>query len=106
MAGGRAVSNAAKIVSIRPRCCSYCGQSLPETRMGVRFTPLKARIFDVVMRAGPDGISARDLFGIVYENGEKSRATLKAHVWQINDAITQAGYRIGGYDGFYRLTKC
>jgi hypothetical protein len=111
MAGGRAVSNAAKSntpkVLIRPRCCNYCGQTLPETRMGVRLTPLKARILDVVTRAGPDGISARDLFGIVFESGERSRETLKAHVWQINDAIAdEAGYRIAGTDGFYRLTKC
>ena len=39
-----------------PSCCQRCGQRLPEIRLGVRLTPLKARIFDLIRRAGPDGI--------------------------------------------------
>ena len=28
--------------------CPSCGQALPEMRLGVRLTPLKARIFDAI----------------------------------------------------------
>ena len=87
------------------RCCHYCGQTIPETRMGVRLSPLKTRMFDIVTRAGPDGISSRDLFDMVYTSGDQSRDTLKAHIWQINDAISDEGYRIAGQDGYYRLEK-
>lgn len=50
---------------MKERCCHYCGHPLPETRLGVRLTPLKARIYDIVQRAGIDGISAQDLWDIV-----------------------------------------
>lgn len=89
---------------MKPRCCNYCGQTLPETRLGVRLSPLKARIFDIVTRAGPDGISSADLFNIICTEGQ-SRETLRAHIWQINDAISDEGYRIKGTDSFYALVK-
>jgi DNA-binding response OmpR family regulator len=82
--------------------CKACGQPLPDIRAGVRLTPLKARIFDAIKRAGPDGISADDLFALVYSARERraSRRTLKAHVWQINDQLADAGqYRIVGVRG-------
>ncbi len=89
---------------MKARPCPHCGQALPETRLGVRLTPLKARIFDIITRAGPDGISASDLFDIVCTEGQ-SRETLKSHVWQINDLIEDEGYRIKGRDSYYALTK-
>jgi hypothetical protein len=70
----------------------------------VRLTPLKARIFDIITRAGVDGISASDLFDIVFTEGQ-SKETLKAHVWQINDLIADGGYRIKGEDSYYALVK-
>ena len=84
------------------RCCPYCGQSLPEIRLNVKLSPLKARIFDIILRAGPDGISAADLHDVVFDNGQ-SRETLRAHIWQISDAIADAGYRIRGRDSYYAL---
>ena len=90
---------------MKPRCCNYCGQTLPETRMGVRLTALKARIFDIVQRAGVDGISSSDLFDMVYTEGDTSLETLKAHIWQINDVIRDEGYAIRGTDRYYRLCK-
>ena len=87
---------------MKPRCCHYCGQALPEIRLGVRLTALKARIFDIVMRAGVDGISTADLYDIVCNEGQ-TRDTLKAHIWQINDLIRDEGYLIKGLGGHYRL---
>jgi hypothetical protein len=86
---------------MKTRCCAYCGQTLPEIRLGVRLPPLKARIFDLVQRAGADGIDRRDLFDIVFGDDDAharrhSFRTLKAHICQINEAIEDTGYRIEG----------
>ena len=85
--------------------CPHCGRPLPEVRLGVQLTPLKARIFDVVHRAGPDGIESNDLHAIAFADREVSHETLKAHVWQINDLITDVGHRIVGGGGRYRLVR-
>lgn len=78
------------------RCCHYCGQPLPEMRMGVRLTALKARIFDVVVRAGECGISGEDLHAIVYQDEKEkpARESIKSHVGQINELLEDEGYRI------------
>jgi hypothetical protein len=88
---------------MRERHCHYCGQALPETRLGVRLTPLKARIFDLIQRGGDDGITSADLFNIVFSDGGHSRETLKAHVYQINELIENEGYRITNGGSVYRL---
>jgi hypothetical protein len=70
--------------------CTYCGRPLPEMRLGVRLTPLKARIFDLIRRGGDDGIDRRDLFDIVFgddDSRKHSFHTLKAHIAQINELI-------------------
>ena len=82
--------------------CPYCNQPLPEMRLGVRLTPFKARLFDVVARAGSDGIMGEDLYNLVCTEGQ-SRDTLKVHIWQINDILEDEGYRIRGGRYGYRL---
>jgi hypothetical protein len=74
-------------------------------RLGVRLTAFKARLFDLVQRGGIDGISADDLFSLLYPEGGDSRRTLKAHIWQINELIADEGYRIEGRGSFYRLVN-
>ena len=85
--------------------CNSCGQILPEMRLGVRLTAFKARLFDLVQRGGIDGISAEDLFSLLYPEGGDSRRTLKAHIWQINELIADEGYRIEGRGSFYSLVN-
>lgn len=91
---------------MKQRCCNYCGQTLPEIRLGVRLPALKARIFDLVQRGGEDGITAKDLFDILFgaEQEPPQRATIKSHINQINEALEDSGYRILGC-GAYRLVK-
>jgi hypothetical protein len=79
------------------RCCPTCHQVLPETRLGVRLTPLKARIFDAVRRGGRDGIDRADLFELIFGGEPHSRETLKAHIFQINELLEDTGYRITGH---------
>jgi hypothetical protein len=68
---------------------------------------LKARIFDLILRAGVDGISGADLFDLAYCHREKRVAykTLHIHIHQINELIEDEGYRIRGKDRYYRLDK-
>lgn len=81
--------------------CGQCGQPLPEIRLGVRLTPLKARIFDIIKRAGDAGIDRHDLFNIVFGDDDAhqrrhSFATLKSHLWQINEQLEGTNFRIAG----------
>ena len=85
--------------------CPTCHRPMPpETRCGVRLTQLKAHIFDLIKRAGDNGISSGDINAIVFE-GRASPHTVKAHVWQINESLTETGIEIRGGDGFFRLAK-
>lgn len=85
------------------RHCPHCHQPLPLVRLGVRLPELKARIFDLVVRGGPDGIAGDDLFALAYGDNApvgkgirrvRNRKTLKSHIGQINELIEDAGYRI------------
>jgi hypothetical protein len=74
----------------------------------VKLTPLKQRIFDVIRRAGPDGIYHDDLFSIIYQHHEKipTEDVLKAHCYQLR----KLGYKIRGCkggqrDGLWRVQR-
>jgi hypothetical protein len=72
----------------------------------VKLPYLKQRIYDVIRRSGPSGISHDDLFGIIYQHHQKlpSRKTIKAHVWQLRRlGFNIHGERGGQHDGVYRL---
>jgi hypothetical protein len=79
-----------------PAHCQLCGQRLPETRMGVKLSPLKARIFDAVRRAGRIGIDGDELFALVFAGRDVKRSVLKSHVSQINDALAGTDVVIRG----------
>ncbi len=85
------------------RVCECCGQPLQDVRNGVRLTPLKARIFDLI-KARP-GINRKELCELIYGQVSFSGAlTIGAHVSQIRDkfeatdtvvrAIAHNGYRV------------
>ena len=86
------------------RLCAYCKQPLPDLRLGISLTPLKARIFDIIQRGGADGVDRRDVFDIVFGQTNNDYKTLKAHINQINEKIASTGYRIQGYT-MVRLVK-
>jgi hypothetical protein len=94
------------LLEMHMRTCPHCQQPLPELRLGVRLTPLKARIFDLVKRGGEDGIDRRDLCEIIYgEVTEQALRTLKTHCYQISELIEDEGYRISGRIAA-RLARC
>ena len=85
----------------RLQLCSHCGQPMPPIRLGVKLTPLKSRILDAVILKGGDGIVAIDLA----EKMGMTPETLKVHVAQINEKLFDAGHRIYGRGGRYRLIR-
>jgi hypothetical protein len=89
------------------RLCHYCGQELPEHRLGIRMTPLEGRIFDLILRGGPDGMMTRDICDIVFDgmSTEQARKTLRVHVCNINAKLISTEYWINGYGPLYRLKK-
>jgi hypothetical protein len=84
--------------------CPACGAVRPEIRLGVRLPPLKARLFDLVKRAGTGGISTADL-RLAFDDNRRSSVTIKSHIWQTNELLEDAGYRIQSIDRAYVLVK-
>lgn len=84
--------------------CPHCGQRMMYMRAGARLPPLKARIFDRVKRAGPDGIAGADIIeSLALDIGANC---LRAHVWQINQILErfESSARITGQRGrMFRL---
>ena len=80
------------VVDAMKRCCHYCGQALPEHRLGVLMGPLAGRIFDYIVTAGADGISNADLCELT----GLPRQTLKVHIYSINEKLSETGYQIAG----------
>ena len=77
----------------------------PETREGVRLTPLKARIFDVIWRAGVDGVMVDDINAIVF-HGQAKPVTIRNHIRQINESLAEVDLKLDGSTmprGFYRV---
>jgi hypothetical protein len=83
------------------RRCPYCDQALPNTRLGVKVGPVKARLFDLIQRGGEDGVTNRDLSDIL----GIARETVKAHVFQLNEHLAGTDYQIKGGVWGYRLVR-
>jgi hypothetical protein len=98
--------------------CKACGKQLA-SGPGVYLPPIKLRIFEIIRRAGRDGITRAELLS---EYGEGlhdacrrvrppiTMKTISAHVIQINEVLRGTGYRIsdarGGSHGKpYRLIR-
>lgn len=93
--------------------CPHCGQPMPQMRCGVRMFPQTAHIFDIIKRAGPQGISGEDLFEIAYAGARRKHpaySTVKGHITHARSALEDTDYRIvceraKHGPGTYRLVK-
>ena len=70
-----------ELAQLAPGRCPHCGAPLREERLGVRMTPLKARIFDAIKR----GCASSHL---------REMGCYRTHVYQINDMIAGTGARL------------
>lgn len=73
-------------------CCPQCHQPFGTTRLGVRFTPLKAEILDRIKAAGDLGVASEELLDLW--DSPVAKHTIKSHVWQINALLEETVYRI------------
>jgi hypothetical protein len=73
--------------------CPHCRQPLINTRLGVRLSPIKARIFDAVRRAGDAGVSRESLERLIYDRPVSDK-NVKAHVLQINEMLAHTEWSI------------
>ncbi len=69
---------------------------MPIQRFGVEMSHLKAGIVDMIVRGGDDGTPVKEIFSTLFATRNCSRASLHAHVWQINEKLMDEGYRIIG----------
>ena len=88
--------------------CPACHQPIAEAREGVRLPAVKLRIFDVVRRAGIDGVTIEDINAIVYGDHPASPETIRNHISQINEALAETGVGIRGLlapKGLFRIVR-
>jgi|SRR5262245_26255982 len=76
--------------------CSKCHQTISTSRVGVRLTLLKARIFDKIKAAGDLGISSAELHYDIYRGYGRERASnmMRVHIGQINEVLLETSWRI------------
>ena len=77
--------------------CPQCGQELPNKRYGVEMSALKARIVDMIVAGGADGVPVAIVFDTVFKDRRCTRRTLTTHVWQINEMLADEGHHIIGF---------
>lgn len=80
--------------------CPTCGHAL-KTRVGVELSEQQGAIFDAIQRAGPDGITPRDLHDSIYGDRSVQRTAISTHVAHINDRLASTDHRIKGGQGKY-----
>jgi hypothetical protein len=76
--------------------CPHCHQPYSTERLGIRISPLKARIIDIVKAAGDVGISPRELQRDLQHDfrHERTMLTMRAHRRQINDQLEETDWEI------------
>ena len=86
--------------------CPQCYQPMAEVRNGVRLPPLKARTYDVIRRAGIDGVLLDDINAIAFDR-QANPVTIRNHIHQLNDLFADTDVRISAHmpRGFYRIVK-
>lgn len=66
---------------------------------------LKARIVDLVVSGGEEGIASEAIYQRLFH--DSSRETMKAHIWQINEMLADEGVRLacGKGSSIYHLQR-
>jgi hypothetical protein len=80
--------------------CEACGRPIPQPRLpgsrrfGVLLTTIKCDVVDIVAAAGAAGITTPELVRALYRDRPPASRTIKVHVWWINMALRETGWRI------------
>lgn len=88
---------------ISPPRCPHCGRVMQHVRAGVKMTPIKARIFDLIFDR--PGISRAEIAETIFKTRERTK-TVAAHIWQINELLQSTDVRLRGLSFYgYRVVS-
>ena len=74
--------------------CPTCHQPITIERLGVRMSPLKARLVDRIKQSGDLGITVRELIDDLF-GGARTRNCVSQHLKHINDLLEETDWVIG-----------
>jgi hypothetical protein len=76
--------------------CPKCHRPITIERLGVRMTPLKARIIDAIKCSGDIGVTSEELRFDIYRGYAQLRvqSVVRVHIWQINDLLEETDWHI------------
>jgi hypothetical protein len=89
-----------RVANGHDKTCPTCGQTLPRPRPhGLRLSPLRTRLFEIVQRAGDNGITTADIADMLYADHpdggpQTAHKCIHVHVYNINKKLRPAGYEI------------
>lgn len=77
-------------------CCPTCHRPYTEERLGIRLTPIKARLFDSIKATGDIGVTVQELFNDHYQHRHEKvqPSVIKSHINQLNDMLVETRYQI------------
>jgi hypothetical protein len=73
--------------------CPHCQGWVYRTREGVRLTPIRAEVYDIIARAGSEGIKARAIQERLFWN-PLSLNTIRVHIFEINELLEETSFQI------------
>jgi hypothetical protein len=78
------------------RTCPLCRQHYAVERFGIRLTPLKGGILDLIKSVGDVGVTSAEIIASpLYRDRRRARHdTIKAHIFQINGLLEATGWVI------------
>lgn len=82
------------------KTCPTCGQTLPAPKPhGLRLSAFRTRLFEIVRRAGPNGITTDDIVSVLYADHPDggpmtAHKCVHVHVYNINKLLRTRGYEI------------
>lgn len=73
--------------------CPTCNRPLPDIRLGIELTPLKARMFDLIKSSGDNGCTVQRMNDKIWD-GNSNRSNIKSHIFQLNEMLSDTEYVI------------
>jgi hypothetical protein len=84
--------------------CPYCHAT---DRLGIRVPRLKAAILDHIRTAGAIGATSQEILAseVFRDRRPVGVATIKSHIWQLNDLLYGTDWRIRSDGGRWILAR-
>jgi hypothetical protein len=96
------------------RVCPNCGQPLVDVPQDIpRLTPIQQTIFEMLQRAGDNGVSADLIEDRIYRDYPRVEGAIRSHMFNLRRKLVRTGLHIDsdgwgrreGYRATYRLVE-